>query len=696
MQHSIPESPSTTNKHPFASVRSNIEAMITSQIASQLRLPPPEAGDRAEPSAASTTTNSIDPLRATSSKSPSKNRSLSDSTPKLSPSPKLREPKNVSKDDHTIIASPTTPRRPDFLSRGLSLQMPPRDGGMQSPVQLTHRVPLSPQVDTRNIYGSPAKVLPRHSRGLDFSRACTNLHHSTLAEQSSPDSSPTVTQKGIMIPKRPTPLHDMIVDSPNANTGMAWTTSNNPDRTAPSSVSSNMMLMSSDSDSDSDDDENMDGDEDEIMISTPQVSKMHNPNATTPFAIHTQQNNNASGSGSQNNWSSVFSPGPGAFMEFQRARLRKGRSRKSSSSASGHSSLASPVPQSPPQSRNGDNGGGYFAREVAMRSTTSRRESLSMSTWELNISSGNDSGDEASKPPPTTPGVVQRPVTRRGNLKPKSRAFSRIQSEMLEESAPIDAEVKREAEVVRQVLESDTDLERHPSNGDSSPNLPAVPGMPDTLEDIPEDNAMGIDMGNTTKYGSFSQQAVRNSGGKDFWKSFDLQMRTPPPPTFWPRGSSSGISDDMVMDSPTLTGPTNSIFSNIQQSGETTRDPGQSRASTPQPFAPPTAVDGLRKNNKRRRDDDLDGLSMKRRAVSPGMSVQNSPILSQSPGQRENSLWGTTKASREGSVAGGHAAGERSNSNGSLSSVAPNIGPKRIGLQGMTDTNDGLMKMSIE
>ena len=85
--------------------------------------------------------------------------------------------------------------------------------------------------------------------------------------------------------------------------------------------------------------------------------------------------------------------------------------------------------------------------------------------------------------------------------------------------------------------------------------------------------------------------------------------------------------------------------------------------------------------------------SLKRRAVSPGLSVHNSPVISQSPSQRD--LWGTAaKASRETSISG-QSNGERSNSGGSMS-MTPTLGPKRVGLQGMTDTSDGLMKMSIE
>ena len=153
----------------------------------------------------------------TPSKPAAKTRSLSDSTPKLSPSPKIKEGSRQSKDDHNIDTPSKTPnRRAGFLSR-LSLQLPPKDQlGTLSPVSFASRVPLSPKTDTRNTYGSPAKVLPRHSRGLDFARACTNLHHSTLAEQSSPDSSPTIVQKGMMIPPRKMSMNAMLVDAPNA------------------------------------------------------------------------------------------------------------------------------------------------------------------------------------------------------------------------------------------------------------------------------------------------------------------------------------------------------------------------------------------------------------------------------------------------------------------------------------------------
>ncbi|KAF2097979.1 hypothetical protein NA57DRAFT_24547, partial [Rhizodiscina lignyota] len=619
------------------------------------------------------------------SKSPSKARSLSDSTPRLSPSPNIKESIRKSKDDHTIETNPKTPRRPDFLARGLSLQMPSKQGSPSTGL-LPSRGPLSPKLDSRNIYSSPASVLPRHSRGLDFSRACTNLHHSTVAEQSSPDSSPTITQKAIAIPPRSSLSHSsMILDSPQMNSG-AWTHAGNKDKSmASGSVSSINMLDSSSSDSDGGDP--MEGDDnDDLMISTPQAYKLNDASAPTPFAA----------APTTRLWPGPGIAAPSSFMSFQRARLRHRRSRHSSSSASGHSSLASPIPQSPPNGR--ADGNSYFAREIT-RKAASRRESLSLGTSDLHISSGNDSGDEAGQSGVSTPGVVQRPVTRRTNMLPKSRAFGRIRAELIEESSPVDTEVRREAQVVRQVRESDLNIDQPQQGGESSPILPAAP---DGLDDIPEGNPLGTNVPGAPKglFGAFSRQAFKNSisGGKDFWNNFDNQIRTPPPP-FFPRAGSSTVSDDINMDSPTT-----SLPQPQEQAKENNVGLSLSRASTPQPPAPPpSAAEGIRKNNKRRRDDDLDGMSIKRRAVSPGMSVQNSPILSQSPGNRETNLWGQphsqsqAKASREGSVTG-HAAGQRSDSTGSQASVVPAIGPlgKRIGMQGMTDTNDGLMKMSIE
>jgi hypothetical protein len=213
-----------------------------------------------------------------------------------------------------------------------------------------------------------------------------------------------------------------------------------------------------------------------------------------------------------------------------------------------------------------------------------------------------------------------------------------------------------------------------------------VPGLDGPLEGVPEEESereLSLDS-STTKglFGSFLHTG-RSSVSGDFWTQRAAQ--TPPPPSF-PRAESSAMSEDMSMDSPII-GVTG--FDQNNNMG------WASRASTPGPMFPPTAADGLKKSNKRRRDDDFDEISLKRRAVSPGVSVHNSPVVSQSPAQRDGSLWGTsTKTGREPSISS-HSNGERSNSGGSMS-MTPTLGPKRIGLQGMENTSDGLMKMSIE
>ena len=357
-----------------------------------------------------TTDTSIPEENSGSAKRSRKQRSVSDSTPILSPSPTFRESCRVSKDDHAVPTDtselPRTPRRQDFPSRGLSLQMPPNDLMSLSSTNTRSRGPLSPQLDTHETYGSPATVLPRHSRGLDFSRACTNLHHSTLADHSSPDSSPTVVQRSLMIPPRK-PNNFMSLDSPNTSSNAMWPTSGSLERTAvSSSVGSMSMLGAESSSSSSDEDELMEQDENNDILTTPQVQKSNNQGAATPFQAMTL-------SSPTTTWSGNFSPAAASLMNYQRARLRRQRSRKSSSSASGQSSLASPITASPPPMR--DNGS-YFNKDYTVRTSASRRESISMVTNELHISSGNDSGEENSRQTPSTPGVVRRPVTRRGNL----------------------------------------------------------------------------------------------------------------------------------------------------------------------------------------------------------------------------------------------------------------------------------------
>ena len=202
----------------------------------------------------------------------------------------------------------------------------------------------------------------------------------------------------------------------------------------------------------------------------------------------------------------------------------------------------------------------------------------------------------------------------------------------------------------------------------------------------------------------FTLHTQTHSGGRDTWKHVDGRTRTPPPPPF-PRASSSAISDDLNMESPTMNSSISSSFPTRSSStgpfaGLASAGSVMSRSSTPQPLMQPSAAEMSRKvHGKRRRDDDLDASSFKRRAVSPGVSLQNSPTLSQSPVHKDPAFWGPHRHSRDGSTTAspGNTTLDRTSHAGSVSS--PSVtggGSKRIGFQGMNDTNDGLMKMSIE
>lgn len=365
---------------------------------------------------------------------PTKTRSVSDAvSPTLSPSPKFRETLNTTRDDISVLPDPTTPRRPSLTARGLSLQMPPRDLITNSTANFISRIPLSPKLDPSSTYGAPATVLPRRSRGLDFSRACTNLHHSTLADQSSPDSSPVMPGRGVMIPSRKGfPSTSNSLGSPGSNAHSLWSTMAHADRNPTSSSIGSVNMMDSDSmnSSSSDEGSNDVDDTEDPILTTPQVLKSgftaspFNPTNTTTGAAM------ASPAG---DWLGNYSPAAASLMSFQRARLRSGRSRKSSSSGS---SLASPSPASPPVLKSVESGStsGYFVKELVKSRAESRRSSLSWGTKDLHISSGGESDEGGATT--ATPfnnastnvamavttatdekrGVIRRAVTRRGNL----------------------------------------------------------------------------------------------------------------------------------------------------------------------------------------------------------------------------------------------------------------------------------------
>lgn len=253
--------------------------------------------------------------------------------------------------------------------------------------------------------------------------------------------------------------------------------------------------------------------------------------------------------------------------------------------------------------------------------------------------------------------------------------------------------------MIRQVRDAEPDLEptRHPSISGTAHSSPMFgPSVLDALEDIPEDDIMAdtsTPSAENQLSSSFKQQAMRNSKGKDFWDTFEGEThRTPPPHPLLPRGSSSGMSDDISM----MTPPSMFQMPSVERA-ETASSSG--RSSTPQPGLPPSAAEITRKvNNKRRRDDDFDPSSFKRRAVSPGISVHNSPVI-QSPMQRDVNPWGAKLTSGGGDkVVGGSGKDgivvlDRADE---AKRIVVGNGVKRVGFQGMENANDGLMNMSIE
>ena len=244
--------------------------------------------------------------------------------------------------------------------------------------------------------------------------------------------------------------------------------------------------------------------------------------------------------------------------------------------------------------------------------------------------------------------------------------------------------MKREAEVVRQVRESDTNDElslqtSQPTTRASSPSLaPVTLGPHETVDQMSEDSL------SRRSSNAFANQAIKNACGPSFWTNIDQRLQTPPPAM--PREGSPGMSDDASMEN-----QASSVRSTTPQQNTVKASLSQEALQSSKTMA----FEVPRKGNKRLRDEDLDPNYFKRRAVSPGLSLQNSPVLPQSPLHRDSSWWGTPKSNRDVTTA--QFPGERTNSHSSAGSVVGTPAPsKRVGLQGMTDTHDSLMNMSIE
>ena len=400
-----------------------------SQLTAQFQQEPTASKADPAPAGQVDTNGTVEGLKISSIASISRPWTSHETRSRLSPSPNFTEPSKVSKDDSYSASAPITPRRSTFSSKGLSLQMPPRDVSSTSTANLTKRIPQSPKIESPTSYTYPASALPRRSRGMDFSRACTNLHHSTLAE-SSPESSPTVGGRGMMIPQRKSHSQSLptsiVPDSPSSLPNPIWSAMVHPEKSLSSSIGSTHLMDYNSGSSSSEDDAMLDDEiDDDTMQNSSQIYSI-GVNSTNPFGIYA---------------SSPGGDGVGGFalpaarlMSYQRARIKNGRSRKSSSSASAHSSMCSPGPSSPPLLRSIESGhsGGYFPKDPMKKEMESRRESLSLGTTEMQLSDfeESDEGGTLRGSPldlttivtPVTPtlderrNVIRRAVTRRGNL----------------------------------------------------------------------------------------------------------------------------------------------------------------------------------------------------------------------------------------------------------------------------------------
>lgn len=177
--------------------------------------------------------------------------------------------------------------------------------------------------------------------------------------------------------------------------------------------------------SSSDDDDMIGAEEEDTIHMTPHAFRIGSA-GTNPFGIFAPNLSTDGCSG--------FAVPAARLISYQRARLHKGRSRKSSSSASAHSSMHSPGTSSPPllKSVESNSNGNYFHKDPMKKEMSSRRESLSLGTNDMQLSDCEESDGGGPgivspnggvvAPTPLTPtmderkNVIRRAVTRRGNM----------------------------------------------------------------------------------------------------------------------------------------------------------------------------------------------------------------------------------------------------------------------------------------
>lgn len=222
-----------------------------------------------------------------------------------------------------------------------------------------------------------------------------------------------------------------------------------------------------------------------------------------------------------------------SLLNHQKARFGARLTSRRPSSSSRNRSMMTPSPIIQPTRTlmMGGNSGGY---EYPM----GRRGSLTLGPSALEY--------EIDRP---EHGVVRRAVSRRGSLLPKTKNFQRIKAALIEESSPIDLEVKREAEITRQIREEDG-----PHNC-KSPQQTQLEGRPSTMEselaNIGEEE--GTESGDSTSQStrgvaiSFSKQAERHASG-GFWFGDQMEGINGSPPTF--PGLRMGSDGDIIVCGP--------------------------------------------------------------------------------------------------------------------------------------------------
>jgi len=132
------------------------------------------------------------------------------------------------------------------------------------------------------------------------------------------------------------------------------------------------------------------------------------------------------------------------------------------------------------------------------------------------------------------PDPVRRPVSRRGSLLPKTKNFQRIKAALIEESSPLDVEVKHEAEITRQIRE-DEELQMSPQMPQENRAMESE--QANMIDEETESGESGRGVGI-----SFSKQAERHGG---FWFGDQMDGISGSPPAY--PGQRLGSDGDIVV-----------------------------------------------------------------------------------------------------------------------------------------------------